>query len=1025
MKTKILFIVNLIWLISSQNSLAQDVNAPTVASLSPVHEATEVHPKIGEITITFDENVMYNSEPIYGFYLRDLGNTIYKTFDLSSEMDAVFVGNTLTLYIPDLESETTYWINANSVSAISDLAGNNLSLGAFNTNGDWKFTTADIADPAIGTLIPADDTENYEEDYLIIDFDDQIALETGTLEIKYAGGGTFASYTIPSSTEVYKHGTNATRLVVLPENGLPAGSDLYVTISAGAITDEAGNDFAGISDVTTWNFTTIDNIAPTTQGFTPFHGSTYGVLSATSSVNFSEDMQEGSGTVSLYKSDDTLVESITTGVGDSRIGFPALWRITFDFDTDLEELQDYYITISVGAFEDLAGNDYAGIGTGEWGFTANARPHIASLSPADGNSNVALGVTFSLNYDMAVWGTSDAALLIKDYDTDVLIETIDIADVETETGIIEFSPTSLTNDLHAYIVLEGAEMIASSNNGEKFIGLNDKDDWDFTTVAEDNTAPSIVSITPLSGSRLAQDQKTFVIEFDEPIQGNTDNKVGVYQYENDHYWYDIGDPSAAVIDGNTLTMTYPYSWINNRKYYVLMDPSTISDAAGNYFDGLQSKDDWTFTGDTDGPNIVSKVPVQGAVEISPSEDIVITYDEEIAAGTGDFQILNIAGDVLESIATSQADFTDNILTITPSILDEKTTYRVVVPDTFVEDALGHQHDGISFGNWNFTTGDETAPTLLSLSPEDDATNVAIDANFSAVFDEDIKLIESDQIVVLYRGSIVDRIIEEGDARLSISGSELGIDFTTDLLPGTDYSIWIKSTLSDLSDNYYTAHDQFTSWNFTTAKGDQSITIEPVADKLITDEDFDIVASTTSGLDLTYEVTGPATIDGTTVSLTGETGTVTVTVSQAGNETYHPASEQVSFSVTEPGKSDQTITFDAISDKIYGDATFTINATASSTLAVTYSVVSGPVTLDENMVAITGAGEVTIAADQAGDDNFKAASQQTQSFTIEKADQTITFDAIADKTYGDASFSINAMASSTLDVTYSVISGPVT
>ncbi|NLR62668.1 hypothetical protein HGH93_31640, partial [Chitinophaga polysaccharea] len=74
---------------------------------------------------------------------------------------------------------------------------------------------------------------------------------------------------------------------------------------------------------------------------------------------------------------------------------------------------------------------------------------------------------------------------------------------------------------------------------------------------------------------------------------------------------------------------------------------------------------------------------------------------------------------------------------------------------------------------------------------------------------------------------------------------------------------------------------------------------------------------------------------------------------------------------------------------YGDADFTLSASSNSGLAVTYSVVSGPATINGNTVTITGAGNVTIAADQAGDNRYQAAAQVTQSFIVSKAMLTVT------------------------------------
>ncbi|HAM21182.1 MAG TPA: hypothetical protein DCQ04_02710, partial [Actinobacteria bacterium] len=60
---------------------------------------------------------------------------------------------------------------------------------------------------------------------------------------------------------------------------------------------------------------------------------------------------------------------------------------------------------------------------------------------------------------------------------------------------------------------------------------------------------------------------------------------------------------------------------------------------------------------------------------------------------------------------------------------------------------------------------------------------------------------------------------------------------------------------------------------------------------------------------------------------------------------------------------------------------------------------------------------SITASQAGDDNYNAATDVTQTFAIGKADQTITFTQPADVTFGVSSVSLDATASSGLTVSF--------
>jgi MBG domain/Trehalose utilisation len=85
---------------------------------------------------------------------------------------------------------------------------------------------------------------------------------------------------------------------------------------------------------------------------------------------------------------------------------------------------------------------------------------------------------------------------------------------------------------------------------------------------------------------------------------------------------------------------------------------------------------------------------------------------------------------------------------------------------------------------------------------------------------------------------------------------------------------------------------------------------------------------------------------------------------------------------------QTITFGALVDKTYGDAPFSINASASSNLPVSLTA-SGNCSVLGTTVTITAAGSCTLTAHQAGNDEFTAAEDVSQSFTIGKGSATLT------------------------------------
>ena len=181
------------------------------------------------------------------------------------------------------------------------------------------------------------------------------------------------------------------------------------------------------------------------------------------------------------------------------------------------------------------------------------------------------------------------------------------------------------------------------------------------------------------------------------------------------------------------------------------------------------------------------------------------------------------------------------------------------------------------------------------------------------------------------------------------------------------------------DTYYAAEP--VSRELTVNKVGQTITIDAIADQQVDASPIEVVASTTSGLTLQYALTGPATLDGSIITLNGTEGTVRVTVRQAGNAHYQAASASESFTVTDPNLQDQTITFEKIVPKTVDDDAFMLNATSSADLTISYRSSDETVaTVLGNQVTIVGAGSTTITASQAGNETYRAASV-TQVLTV--------------------------------------------
>lgn len=224
-------------------------------------------------------------------------------------------------------------------------------------------------------------------------------------------------------------------------------------------------------------------------------------------------------------------------------------------------------------------------------------------------------------------------------------------------------------------------------------------------------------------------------------------------------------------------------------------------------------------------------------------------------------------------------------------------------------------------------------------------------------------------------------------------------------------------------------------SFTVGLTPQSIsfTSTPPAAATVGGAGYMITATATSGLAVSFSVAagsaGVCAISGATVSFTGA-GTCTVNADQGGNSSYGPAAQvQQSFTVSAPSKSSQTITFTstAPSSASVGGTPYHVTGTASSGLAVSFSIAAGSASIcsiSGGTVSFTASGTCVVNADQAGNASYLAAPQVQQSFAVGLTPQAISFTSTApgSAVVGGSTYTVAATASSGLPVTLSIATG---
>jgi Bacterial Ig-like domain len=114
--------------------------------------------------------------------------------------------------------------------------------------------------PSVANLSPADGSMDVAiNSNLTVTFSENIAAGSGQLILKNLTDGTQGSINITDGTQVSITGST---LTINPTSDLLLGRAYAIQIPSGAIVDAFGDAFAGISNDTTWNFTTTATAPP-------------------------------------------------------------------------------------------------------------------------------------------------------------------------------------------------------------------------------------------------------------------------------------------------------------------------------------------------------------------------------------------------------------------------------------------------------------------------------------------------------------------------------------------------------------------------------------------------------------------------------------------------------------------------------------------------------------------------------------------------------------------------------------------
>ena len=765
---------NLLVSANGSTSPSLDTTPPVLTSVSPIDNSTNVAPS-SNLVLTFSEAVVPGSGNIV---IRNSNGTIAQSIPVTDSSQVSFSGNQVTINpSTDLAAGSGYYVNIAS-GVIHDVAGNNYA--GISNSTSFNFTTdasLDTTPPVLTSVSPIDNSTNVApSSNLVLTFSEAVVPGSGNIVIRNSNGTIAQSIPVTDSSQVSFSGNQVT---INPSTDLAAGSGYYVNIASGVIHDVAGNNYAGISNSTSFNFTTdapLDTTPPVLTSVSPIDNSTNVAPSSNLVLTFSETVVPGSGNIVIRNSNGTIAQSIPV-TDSSQVSFSGN-QVTINPSTDLAAGSGYYVNIASGVIHDVAGNNYAGISNStSFNFTTDAPvdttpPVLTSVSPIDNSTNVAPSSNLVLTFSETVVPGSGNIVIRNSNGT--IAQSIPV----TDSSQVSFSGNQVTinpsTDLAAgsgyYVNI--ASGVIHDVAGNNYAGISNSTSFNFTTDAPvsggGGATPTNLLVNggfetgDFTGWMLSGNvgvgsygQQTYIFSAAQsgqyaaglgPMGSDATLSQDLPTTAGQHYTLDFwlanasGGPDDFTVKWNGQTLL---ALVNEPAQGYTEYTFDVLGAAGTShleFDFRQDPSHWSLDSisvtplDTTPPVLTSVSPTDNSTNVAPSSNLVLTFSETVVPGSGNIVIRNSNGTIAQSIPvtdSSQVSFSGNQVTINPSTdLAAGSGYYVNIASGVIHDVAGNNYAGISNStSFNFTTdapvsgGGGATPTTSLFSASDTPTSI--------------------------------------------------------------------------------------------------------------------------------------------------------------------------------------------------------------------------------------------------------------------------------------------------------------
>ncbi len=375
----------------------------------------------------------------------------------------------------------------------------NWTLSDANSDTHWDLvvTSNDTTAPTLSSSTPADNATSVAVNAnIVLTFSEAVDAESGNITIKKTSDDSTVETIDVTGAKV--SGSGGTQITINPGTNWSEKTEYYVLIDASAFDDGNSNSYAGISSTTALSFTTVDSTNPTLSSSSPSDNATSVATNNNIVLTFDEAVDAESGNITIKKtSDDSTIETID--VTGAKVSGSGGTQITINPGTDWAEQTEYYVLIDASAFDDTAGNSYAGISsTTALSFTTGdeTNPTLSSSKPADNASKILIDANIVLTFSEAV-DAERGNVTIKKTSDDSTVEAIDVTGDKISgsgTTKITINPSKdLTAGTKYYVLIDATAFDDSSGNS--YAGISSKTALNFRTKLEKVFSKTVKTLT--------------------------------------------------------------------------------------------------------------------------------------------------------------------------------------------------------------------------------------------------------------------------------------------------------------------------------------------------------------------------------------------------------------------------------------------------------------------------------------------------------------------------------------------------